>query len=678
MSDLLFERLRREKERRAQQSRPFTEAELAEQDRMIAISQNRIERGADIESATDQDGLTYDPRTGTYKNRNAIVEGYEPTRQDAFIGGAAQGTGMNWGDEAIGAMASIAEGADYGPLRREQARGRFERQKEAFPYTFGGAELAGNVATASMAAPLATGPTMASTAGRGVAIGAGEGFLYGSGQGEDLNDRLNQGTQYSMIGAGIGGASPYLVAGGRKAIDATSDTILGGLDHLTGRASQSRAVRNVAEALSASGKSADDVTREVSRAAAQGQPEYRVIDALGDPGARKASGIVRGENTPSAETIRSFLDQRSIDAKDRVLGFVDDAFDMRGKSAKTTKSSVEANRKAVEKTLFNQAAADAAPVDVREAVEMLDGTISQMSNSGIDSPDVVKAFEKLRKQLAGVTPDGDPTTLSDYQSVLAIWRQVRGQVDEAYKSGQGHIGEALKPIRDSLRQSLQNSSDLFEEATQLSRLGRGVEDAFDAGAEMSRRGRAVDNISAFNSLSEQQKRAARVGYGDDVSASIERNKALQPNPAREFASTKRQAEADAMAINPATFADQIARENTMYNTTQRALRGSQTATNQADQGAMGPLADVARAGRDAVSANFGQAASNAVNAVAPYLTGQNEPTRQAIARILLSSDPASALAPVIRQSQQRETTSRIIEALLRNQQRENVYSAIPR
>jgi hypothetical protein len=389
------------------------------------------------------------------------------------------------------------------------------------------------------------------------------------------------------------------------------------------------------------------------------------MDAMGKSGQRRASGIVRAGGD-AADELADYLSARQAGQSERAAEYIEDAFDLRGTTAEAAKGAVTKNRRVVAEKLYDQAAKDAKPVDVRGAVSMLDETIDNMTNSGIKPPRVVKEYQKLRAQLAGKTDKGEPTTLSDYKSVLTIWREVREKIDDAYKSGKGDVGEALKPIRDSLQAALEESSDLYRTATDLYRVGSGVVDAFDDGSQMATRGRAADNIPKFSGMTAQEQRAARMGYGDKLAAQLEGNASPTANKVKPLTSPKRSAEAAAIANNPEQLARRVEREGVMWGTQNRALGGSRTADNLADmEGAERLAAGSGGVLRSALNFQLGDAISNIGGIVAPRLTGQNEGTRQLIADALMSTDPG-VLASALKKAAREATQTRFVDGILRN------------
>ena len=63
----------------------------------------------------------------------------------------------------------------------------------------------------------------------------------------------------------------------------------------------------------------------LAAAAKAGQPEYRMVDALGLPGQRMASGLTRAGGAPGDE-VAEFLATRQSGQPERVRAFVKNAF----------------------------------------------------------------------------------------------------------------------------------------------------------------------------------------------------------------------------------------------------------------------------------------------------------------------------------------------------------------
>lgn len=126
-----------------------------------------------------------------------------------------------------------------------------------------------------------------------------------------------------------------------------------------------------------------------------------------------------------------------------------------------------------------------------------------------------------------------------------------------------------------------------------------------------------------------------------------------------------------MTTDPALYSERLGRENTMWETQNRALGGSRTADNLADQEAMDGLAGGALgAMRSAGNLQFGDTVARVASLIGPFAKGQTETTRAMIAKALLTNDPVAALAPVLAQSSKSKSVRRVIEALIRQPMRE--------
>jgi hypothetical protein len=135
-------------------------------------------------------------------------------------------------------------------------------------------------------------------------------------------------------------------------------------------------------------------------------------------------------------------------------------------------------------------------------------------------------------------------------------------------------------------------------------------------------------------------------------------------------------EASAMAQDYPLYADRLGRENTMWETQNRALGGSRTADNLADQQAIEGLAGGAMgAMRSAANFQIGDAVAKIAALLGPIAKGQNSATRNLIAQALLSGD-ASVLAPAIAQATKSAKVRRAIEAVIRQPLREGVEASV--
>lgn len=596
-------------------------------------------------------------------NQEAIGE------TDALYRGALQGATFQQADEVYGLFGGDKEGARSKNLEAELA------YPEQYQKGRTGGAITSGLLSAAATGPMAAGKTLLGTMGRGALLGGAEGALWGAGGAEGYGDKALEALKYGAVGAGVGAAAPALVAGTMRGARSVGDMI-GGAANL---GNKSRARRAVVESLKKSGRTLPQVSDDVARAAREGQPEYRLMDALGIAGQRRASGIAR-TGDDGAEEIAQYLRQRQMDQGDRMLGFVDDAFETSGTTAAKTRDALTAQRGANADTAYSAARGNAAPVDVRGALDVIDSRIGGMQGSNVAGDGIDAKLAQFRSRLAADNPaksrvgsteiGGDAgaytsVELSDFDRVLGVKQDVQDAIGAAVRAGRNNEARELGKLAKELDSALEGASDMYRTANDQFRQASRVIDSVDTGAGMAKKGRPEDTISTFRGMTPDEQSAARVGYGDTVSESIQRNKAQAPNAAREFNSTKRAAEADAMAVDPGLLRRRVDRENTMYDTYQRALGGSRTADNLQDVADVGPLADAARAGRDVMMGNTGGAVANTVSAVGQKLTGQNEATRRIIARILMSQDPKAALAKALRQEGMSQARKRAIEGVVR-------------
>lgn len=579
---------------------------------------------------------------------------------------------FGFGDNVNGAMGAIA-GNDY-DRTRDTYRTDLRQAQADHPMETAAGGIIGAALPALATGGLATGASTLGTMGRGAMLGAVEGGLQGAGNADGQNVLANAG-RGAGLGLLIGGAAPAVVGAAGAAKNAVKNPTTGVIDSMFGIANGRKANDAVLGALRSSGNKADDIAAMLAKAAQQGQPEFRLMDALGTSGQRQASGLARQGGDAGTE-IADFLKQRQLDQGDRVGGFVEDAFGLRGTTAAKTTDALTAARGTAADAAYSAARGNAAPVDVRGALGAIDSRIGGMQGSGIVGDGIDGKLAGYRARLAG---DGKGlgagvtgAELSDFDRVLNLKQAVQDDIGAAVRAGRNNEARELGKLVSELDGALEGSSDMYRTANDGFREASKVIGAVDDGAAMSKGGRYGDNVPAFNAMTPDQQGAARIGYGDDLMGKLERVTAPTANRAAPLRSTKRVNEADAMTLDPALYRDRLGRENTMWETQNRALGGSRTADNMADQEAMSQLAGGAMdAAKSAANLQFGDTVAKIGSMLGPIAKGQNDATRQLIAKALMSGD-SSVLAPALRQSATSESKRRMIEALLRQTGREGV------
>lgn len=593
----------------------------------------------------------------------------EATPLNSKILGVAQGGSFGFGDEIGAAMIAPFSDSTYGEIR-DTLRGANEAAAAANPGAYYSGQVLGAIPMGGGAYGLAekgvkaVAPTamtwlggLPARVGIGGVAGAAEGAIYGAGtaDGGDISDSMQKN---ALIGGIAGAAAPVALAG----IGAAVKGALNPFQSMLNIPSETRASAAIEKFMRRAGMTADDVATSLATATREGQPMFNMADALGNAGQRALSGVAR-QPGDARQIIMEALMKRQGGQADRLSTFLADALDATDTAAKRGADMADELRKKA-KAGYDAAAATAAPVDVRPVVASLDDTIGQMSGSGIKPPRVVAEFDALKGKLAGVTAKGKPTTLSDYRSVLTIWREIKDDIDKAFRAGDGSLGEALKPIRDQLEEALSTAAPGFKAANAEYRVGKSALGALDDGkAATSARVRESDTVSRVAGLNDAERRAFAAGYADPTIARVE-SAAPGVNKARPLLSDKAKAELGVLAKDPALLDRQIARENAMFETNVAAMGGSKTADNLAD------IADnkamSASVIGNLITGNWGSAGRQLADKLMAGATGSNEATRKMIAEALLSKEPGKAVAAIQDWRGVKDPIRKMIETLMRS------------
>lgn len=653
----------------------MTELTLQQQ-QALALAKARRMRAA---AAPQQDaqGFPVETQGGSATNSAAVSD--LSNRTDAAFQGLHNGAFLGFGDNVQGGM-NAALGANplnpseyFGGMGERYAQGRDQYReqlagKEAqFPAETTAGNLAGAMIPALATAPLATGKTMLGTIARSTGLGAVEGGAMGAGY-SDGQDVTREAVRGAVLGGVLGAAAPGAVGVARLAKNAVMDPVTGGIDALLNRANVGKANRAVGGALKSSGKTQQEISAMLAKAATEGQPEFRLMDAMGLPGQRQASGVARAGGDAGAE-IADFLASRQAGQGERVGSFVDEAFATKGTTAAKTTEALTKARGDAANVAYDAARGNAAPVDVRGALGVIDNRIGGMQGSGVVGDGIDSKLSGYRARLAGdgkgLGPGVTGAELSDFDRVLGVKQAVQDDIGAAVRAGRNNEARELGKLASELDAALEGSSDMYRTANDGFRSASKVIGAVDEGSMMAARGRAADTVPAFQAMNADMQGAARIGYGDRLLQQLEANASPTANKAKPLIqSQKRAAEAEAMALQPELYTNRLGRENTMWETQNKALGGSRTADNLADQSAVDGLASGAL-GAVRNSRGLVDMGANLLSALGPLAKGQNEATRKLIAQALMSGD-GSVLAPVLRQASTSEAKRRAVEALVRN------------
>jgi hypothetical protein len=639
-----------------------------EQQRALAIARARLRvqqqqraqqpvPNADGTYGEAPEGMVMNPTTGQMTSRELLKGNMETSTGGAAGRGAMAGLTFNLDDEAQAAGAYMRGGEDLALFRLEQARAQQELDQDQHGAASMAGQIGGALVPAIGSAPLAVGKGLLGTVGRGMGIGAVEGAAFGAGSGEGLGGRIDNAAWGGAIGGGVGAAAPAIMS-------AAKSVVAPAWGALTSQPSKTKVSRALAETLRQSGRSADDVAKDVRDAALEGQGEFRLMDALGDAGQRRASGMVRAGGDAATE-LADFLEKRQLGQPERMASFIDDAFDMGGDTAKSRAAALTAARGQAADAAYDAARGNAAPVDVRRALGVIDDRIGGMQGRGVAGDGIDAKLARYRNRLAAPEsklPEGEiARELSDFDRVLGVKQAVQDDIGAAVRAGRNNEARELGKLVSALDDALQDASPSYRSANDSFRDASGVIDAIDQGRKMSRStNRAADTTAQFSAMTPEQQAAARVGYGDSLLGKLESGTAPTTNRAKALQSPKVEAERGILSIDPDLLARRVERENAMWGTQNRALGGSRTADNLADiegaeqvtEGLLGSLESLG-------NINAGTAIKKALGSLGPALRGENEATRKALAEALLSSDPAMVLSPALR----REFEMGLLDAL---------------
>lgn len=631
------------------------------------------------------EGMAYNPATGQVEDLRSPINPHVPTGVAAAAGiGTDQGVGYGTLDEAVGGLGAATSGADEGAFMRDVMR-EAERRAQAdhpIPYYAGlvGGGILGALGAGKAASYLATkagvtsapsvaavsdylanaGPVSRAAITSGAA-GAADGALYGFGAGEGgFGNRLKTSGETALVGGATGALVPPVAYGagrlGKAVANVARAPFAKGPAHLAG-------AKAVQKSLARSGMTPDQVDQIILKAAMEGQPEYTIADATAPHGQGILNAMYR-QPGPARESVGDFLVNRQAGQGERIGQFLADALQAPDTAAQYT-AVTKAARDDLANKAFDKARAEAAPVDVRGVLKVIDDTTKPLEGVNIAPSKIDTRLKKFRKRLASPTPATDrlpgetavsqgPThggktaiELSDFEHVYRVRQDVADEIEAARKSGKGNLAKELGKLRTALDAALSDASPSYAQAMQNFRTASDQLRAVDAGTTAAgSRYRAADALNLHSALSPDEQAAFRIGYADPLIAKIE-NSAPGVNKARALTSDKAREVLHGIATDPELLARRIERENTMFRTSSKALGNSSTADNLAD------VADTAHAlpglaGQFAVSPAWalrslaGRVADAAINGV----TGKNEATRKAIADALTSQNAASLLAPL--------------------------------
>ena len=583
-----------------------------------------------------------------------------------------QGATFNLADEALAGLMTVPEMIRRKTLSPTEAyayaKAREDmdlddgRKRDGLVGSF--AELAGGAAsglglmsrgvTAVPAAARALGSGLAGTAAGLAVDGAAIGGLSAAADGNGA-DRLAEGVKGAALGGAVGAALPI----GASVLGTVAAPIVSNVRARLHPAAY--ADRQIGRVAAESGLPPETVGQRLADAAADGQTEFRLMDALGLPGQRKAANV--GKSPGEGRTmIRDFVEQRQAGQGRRVSSALAEGLDA-PESAAQASSRMTRARSAADDEAFGQVRTDASPVDITRTVDRIDETL-RPGLSRLASPESGIAYDSVEGALSrarSLLTDGR-SNVTDFAVVQRARDDIADAAQKAYRAGEGNKHRLLSGVRRELDAALEAASPGYRDAMAQSRNAAREIDAIDTGRAAATRGRSEDTIPAFRGMTPGQQQAYRAGYADPLIERVQ-GAAVGRNKAAEFTSDAFRDEAAAVA--PMRTGPQMARrldrENQMFSTRNHVSGGSSTAENLADEAAAG--IDVGGILAKVLSGHWTGAARDALRAGGNGLNGNTAAVREELARRLLLGSPEAAqdlLARLARQQGRQSNAARYL------------------
>lgn len=510
-----------------------------------------------------------------------------------------------------------------------------------------GAKLAGGVAAMGplvAAAPGLLGATgsFASRAGMGALSNA----LLG---GADSAIRGNGPVSGAIVGGVLGAAAP--------AVEAAASPLI---SRIMASVNPTRfAEGQLARGMSETGQTPQQLSQAVQDAAAAGQGEFTLADAMGNPGQRMLSTVARAPGEGRTNVV-SALENRQAGQGERVGDILDEGLGAGNTARQTIDQLTESARR--ESAPLYQDALNQKPVWSDRMQEFFDDPVTKgglkegVAVQRLESLASGKKFDPNDYAITHFDEAGDPVmgAVPNMRTINLIKKGFDNKL-ESYRDGTtgklmlDEYGRALDNVRRSFLNEVDSINPAYAKARAAYAGPAQVRDAVGVGAKAATRGRAADNLARFDALNPQAQQGFRGGYADTLAGNIERA-APGVNKVRPLLSDKAQQELDALSLHQgpvqpgqdAPMQQRLAREQTMFTTRNQALGGSRTADNLADQEALGINPTVVM---HIAHGNWGGAVGAMLHAGSNLTTGNTPAVRKAVSDILLQNgatlDPAA-------------------------------------
>lgn len=328
-------------------------------------------------------------------------------------------------------------------------------------------------------------------------------FVPGSliGGGNMLTNAVKFGVVPGLASEGAGQVTegtalePYARVGGALIAPLAAEGVLRGAEaagnKLLTMTPSGAAANNLTAALSASGKTADDVIAETAR-------NPRLMPADVDPNLQiMAMDLASKPGAPRA-VLKQAADARAATAK----GAVTDAYDAAAGSVPDVKAyldGLKATTKANASKAFGDALNGANPVDITPVLDSIDNVIAPGINgvvgkvSDLPQGPVEQALARVRAKLANSNE-----MLTDAERLHTVQSQLRTEADTLAKSASGQdklVANALRDVRQKIVGQIDKAtSGKYRPAQKQYADDNAIQDAFDKGLEVFKGGTGKGSI----------------------------------------------------------------------------------------------------------------------------------------------------------------------------------------
>ena len=341
----------------------------------------------------------------------------------------------------------------------------------------------------------------------GAAEGLGQGLLQGAGNTYTGNfkDYLNNAGDSAKWGMAIGGAAPSVIdtakwAAGkgkdffnylRPSEDVGRDKIAKSMmDAQAALLAKDAATRAPNSQLPARGV-ADIVESDIRSAAAAGQPEYSVVDAIGKPAQRQLAVVTKQEG-PARSLVDDFTTTRNVNAPSRRAGEIDKALGVEG-TAKQAEARLLEKAQTEARPVYDEAM-NVGPVHNDTIAEgladpiMKRGIAHGIQIQRINNSMTGKPFKPTDPAITGFDEAGDPiiTGVPNMETLQTAKIGLDQMIEEASKHGPTKYSASLVGFKNRLLEQISALNPKYAEANRIFAGPMQIRDAVEAGQDAAR------------------------------------------------------------------------------------------------------------------------------------------------------------------------------------------------